>query len=225
MALSRRPWLSRTRRPDAGDPARRSPTSNPFDVADPGPEHAGHQRHRARPVDPRDARLRRPEADPGDLRRAAEPERRCAPCRLRRFPGQTAEAGPTWPRSLCRVLGLETVRPARRRLPRRQSAMGGSALNILVAEDNAINQQLIGVLLKKWGHQVTVCSSTAAFGRGDGGGRRCSFDISPDGFADAEHERHRGAGANRIPRLPGAQATDQVPMIALTAHVLSSIRD
>jgi signal transduction histidine kinase/DNA-binding response OmpR family regulator len=117
--------------------------------------------------------------------------------------------------SLCRVLGLEaptvTVTPVR-------PAVSGPALNILVAEDNAINQQLITTLLRKWGHRVTIVDSGMAAVTAAAGG---DFDIV---LMDLQMPGMSGIeAAQRVRKIAGKRG--QVPMIALTAHVLSSIRD
>jgi len=118
--------------------------------------------------------------------------------------------------SLCRVLGLEsgTEMPAIAAKP----TAGGSALSVLVAEDNAINQQLITALLKKWGHRVTVVENgmgavTAAAAN--------DFDII---LMDLQMPGMSGIeAAQRIRKLSGRRGA--TPIIALTAHVLTGIRE
>ena len=123
--------------------------------------------------------------------------------------------------SLCRVLGLETT-------PAPAGANGvwtasdrrsnGTSLEILVAEDNAINQQLITALLKKWGHKITMVDTgfgavTAATAN--------DFDII---LMDIQMPGMSGIdAAARIRKLPRPRGT--VPIIALTAHVLEGARE
>ena len=103
--------------------------------------------------------------------------------------------------------------------PERCAAEIGTALNILVAEDNAVNQKLITRLLTKRGHQVTVTGDgnavVAEFERGH-------FDLvlmdiqmpELDGFqATAEIRRRQGHAAGRV------------PIVALTAHAMSGDRE
>jgi len=118
--------------------------------------------------------------------------------------------------SLCRVLGLEgpTVAAAPAALP----GTSGPALDILVAEDNAINQQLIIALLKKWGHRATIVDSGMAAVTAAAGG---DFDII---LMDLQMPGMSGIeAAQRIRKQGGKRG--QTPMIALTAHVLQSIRE
>ena len=118
--------------------------------------------------------------------------------------------------SLCRVLGLEG--PGLAAAAAAKPAAEGPALDILVAEDNAINQQLITALLKKWGHRITIVDSGMAAVTTAAGG---DFDIV---LMDLQMPGMSGIeAAQRIRKLAGKRG--QVSMIALTAHVLSSIRD
>jgi signal transduction histidine kinase/CheY-like chemotaxis protein len=123
--------------------------------------------------------------------------------------------------SLCKVLGLETIpapTPAASGVWTGNGAADGSALNILVAEDNTINQQLIVALLGKWGHKVTLVETglgavTAAAGT--------DFDIV---LMDIQMPGMSGIeAATRIHKLPGRRGV--VPIIALTAHVLAGVRE
>jgi len=118
--------------------------------------------------------------------------------------------------SLCRVLGLESSDAGATAAA--THAASGPALDILVAEDNAINQQLITALLKKWGHRATIVDSGMAAVSAASGG---DFDIV---LMDLQMPGMSGIeAAQRVRKLAGKRG--QVPIIALTAHVLSSIRD
>jgi signal transduction histidine kinase/DNA-binding response OmpR family regulator len=118
--------------------------------------------------------------------------------------------------SLCRVLGLEsaTGTPAVAIDP----TASGSELDILVAEDNAINQQLIVALLKKWGHRVTVVENGmgAVTAAGANDYDIILMDLQMPGMSGIE-------AAQRIRKLYGPRGA--APIIALTAHVMSGIRD
>jgi signal transduction histidine kinase/DNA-binding response OmpR family regulator len=118
--------------------------------------------------------------------------------------------------ALCRVLGLEG--PTAEALPATTASAGGLALDLLVAEDNAINQQLITTLLKKWGHRVTLTDNgmAAVTAAANGDFDIILMDLQMPGMSGIE-------AAQRIRRLAGKRG--RTPMIALTAHVLSGIRD
>jgi signal transduction histidine kinase/DNA-binding response OmpR family regulator/HPt (histidine-containing phosphotransfer) domain-containing protein len=119
--------------------------------------------------------------------------------------------------SLCKVLGLEAA-PAKAIAAWSASDSQVGPLNILVAEDNAINQQLISALLKKWGHKITLVEtgfsavSTALAADFD----LILMDIQMPGMSGIE-------AAIRIRRATGPRG--RIPIIALTAHVLEGIRD
>ncbi len=118
--------------------------------------------------------------------------------------------------SLCRVLGLESapINPEAAAKPVRE----GPSLDVLVAEDNAINQQLINALLKKWGHRITVVDNgigaLAAAAANDYD--IILMDLQMPGMSGIE-------AAQRIRKLHGPRGA--TPIIALTAHVMAGIRE
>jgi signal transduction histidine kinase/CheY-like chemotaxis protein/HPt (histidine-containing phosphotransfer) domain-containing protein len=118
--------------------------------------------------------------------------------------------------SLCRVLGLESAAET----PAGAVKPGeiGRKLDILVAEDNAINQQLIVALLRKWGHRITVVENGmgAVTAAGANDYDIILMDLQMPGMSGIE-------AAQRIRKLHGPRGA--TPMIALTAHVISGIRD
>jgi signal transduction histidine kinase/CheY-like chemotaxis protein/HPt (histidine-containing phosphotransfer) domain-containing protein len=120
--------------------------------------------------------------------------------------------------SLCRVLGFESEAAVSRDMATFAKPKGQPALDILVAEDNAINQQLIGVLLKKWGHHATIVENgfAAVTAAGATDFDIILMDIQMPGLSGIE-------AAERIRRLPDPRA--RVPIIALTAHVMQNMRE
>jgi CheY-like chemotaxis protein len=89
---------------------------------------------------------------------------------------------------------------------------------ILVAEDNAVNQKLIQVMLKKAGYTVEIAE--------DGISAVEKFTASPDEFAlilmDIQMPEMDGFEAVKTIRGKGFNS---IPIIALTAHALSGYRD
>lgn len=92
-------------------------------------------------------------------------------------------------------------------------------LRVILAEDNRINQQVAMRLLTKWGHTVTLCANGRAAVDAAASG---SFDVvlmdmeMPvlDGLAATAEIRSRERGTN-----------EHIPIIALTAHAMSSDRE
>jgi two-component system sensor histidine kinase/response regulator len=122
--------------------------------------------------------------------------------------------------SLCKVLGLESAAVPTENVEwaANKATSASVTLNILVAEDNAINQRLIMALLQKWGHTVSVVDNgfaavtTAAATNYD----IILMDIQMPGMSGIE-------AAMRIRRSLGPRS--MVPIIALTAHVMAGVRE
>ena len=121
-------------------------------------------------------------------------------------------------------LGLPPAAPAAEREPVQPARAAGvqsqQKLRVLVAEDNLVNQRLIGRLLQKWGHEVTIVSSgeqaveaTAA----------SPFDLvlmdvqmpGMDGFEATQAIRGREAATGR----------GHLTIIAITAHAMKGDRE
>ena len=99
------------------------------------------------------------------------------------------------------------------------SALAGPALNILLAEDNAVNVMVMKRMLQKRGHTVTVV----------GDGRR-AIDAVADGnfdlvFMDVQMPELDGLEATQEIRKREAGGHTRIPIFALTAHAMKSDRD
>ena len=101
--------------------------------------------------------------------------------------------------------------------PAEQSAH--RTLSILVAEDNAVNQRLIRILLEKRGHRVTVvgngAAALAAWLKGH-------FDCI---LMDIQMPEMDGYEATRRIRAREPENGPRIPIIALTAHAMKGDRD
>jgi signal transduction histidine kinase/CheY-like chemotaxis protein len=122
--------------------------------------------------------------------------------------------------SLCLVLGVEGMEETRRARDTAWSAGQHAAFsaNILVAEDNTINQQLITALLRKWGHRVTIAEDgyQAVSAARDSNYDLILMDIQMPGMSGIEASKH-------IREAPGPRG--ETPIVALTAHVLAGTRN
>jgi two-component system sensor histidine kinase/response regulator len=112
-------------------------------------------------------------------------------------------------------------------VPGRPAASCRGSLHILLAEDNAVNQELASRILQRAGHTVTVAhngsEALAALDRG-------RFDLvlmdvqmpGVDGLETTATIRRREA---RQPGAAGAAATGRLPIVALTAHAMKGDRE
>jgi two-component system, sensor histidine kinase and response regulator len=94
------------------------------------------------------------------------------------------------------------------------------ALEVLIAEDNAVNQRLAQLNLESWGHRVTLANDGAdaveAFESGD-------FDLV---LMDLQMPRLSGFEASmKIRHLEKMRGIKRTPIIALSANVLKGVRD
>jgi CheY-like chemotaxis protein len=93
-----------------------------------------------------------------------------------------------------------------------------AGMNILVAEDNAVNQMVMQRLLSKRGHRVVIAgtgsAAVAAF-------ERERFDVI---FMDVQMPEMDGIEATRTIRQREVDGT-HVPIVALTAHAMSGDRE
>ena len=92
-------------------------------------------------------------------------------------------------------------------------------LRILLAEDNPINQKVANLLLSRSGHEVTVA----------GNGRE-AMDLHSSGafdviLMDVQMPLMSGLDATRAIREQELSTGAHIPIIAVTAHAMSSDRD
>jgi signal transduction histidine kinase/CheY-like chemotaxis protein len=100
--------------------------------------------------------------------------------------------------------------------PRARNQAG--ALRLLVAEDNPVNQKLIRILLEKRGHSVRVT--------GDGAEALASLEQEPFDILllDIQMPVLDGLEACRRIRARERQTGEHLPIVAMTAHVMSEDR-
>ena len=93
------------------------------------------------------------------------------------------------------------------------------SLNVLLAEDNAINQQVAAHFLRMAGHQVTITGdgkqTIAAWQSGD-------FDVI---FMDCQMPRMNGYDASRRIRQLEAPTGGHIPIVAMTANAMKGDRE
>ncbi|HEY7449594.1 MAG TPA: response regulator [Vicinamibacterales bacterium] len=110
------------------------------------------------------------------------------------------------------------VRPSRKR----PSRVPSRALRVLVAEDNAVNRQLVTTLLKKRGHRVTAVedgrAAVSALESADGR----KFDVV---VMDLQMPTMSGFEAVQAIRTREHHLGTHMPVIALTAHAMQGDRE
>jgi PAS domain S-box-containing protein len=104
-------------------------------------------------------------------------------------------------------------------LVRRPADHHARRLDILVADDNAVNQKLVRALLKKLGHRATVAGDGQAALRAV---RKRSFDLV---LMDIQMPGMGGLEATAKIRDLEPRVGPHVPIIAMTAHTLTGDRD
>jgi signal transduction histidine kinase/CheY-like chemotaxis protein len=111
-----------------------------------------------------------------------------------------------------RVLQAATAAPA-------MAARTPSALRVLLAEDNAVNQKLAVRILEKHGHRVTVAAN----------GRQAVEALSRDQFdailMDVQMPEMSGLEATAEIRRSERGSQRHIPIIAMTAHAMKGDRE
>jgi two-component system, sensor histidine kinase RpfC len=103
---------------------------------------------------------------------------------------------------------------------RRQQPSGTTGLRILVAEDNTISQQIIAMILRSGGHQVTVVDDGQAVLEQH---RNVSFDIA---VLDMHMPGSNGLEvAREIRRIEAESPSHRMPIIMLTAAASIDLRE
>lgn len=93
------------------------------------------------------------------------------------------------------------------------------ALNVLLAEDNAVNQKLATRLLQKMGHQVTLAANGEEAVRAHSAAR---FDVI---LMDVQMPEMNGFEATERIREREKITGEHVPIVALTAHAIQGDRE
>jgi PAS domain S-box-containing protein len=125
--------------------------------------------------------------------------------------------GSTFSFSLPFRLAKVSSEMARRKPSSSQAAF--LALDVLVVEDNAVNQKLVGVLLKRMGHEATVVESGQAALRAL---KKHTFDLV---LMDIQMPVMGGAEATARIRKEECRTGRHIPIIAMTAHAMAGDRE
>jgi PAS domain S-box-containing protein len=95
-------------------------------------------------------------------------------------------------------------------------------MDILVAEDNAVNQKIASAILGKRGHRVTIVENGRAAVDALDNQAAASFDLV---LMDVQMPEMDGLEATRLVREKEKQTGRHVPIIALTAHAMKGDRE
>ena len=96
---------------------------------------------------------------------------------------------------------------------------GSQSLRVLLTEDNAVNQAVAARLLEKLGHKVTIANNGQ---EGFEAWSRGGFDVI---LMDVQMPVMDGIEATKAIRAAEALLGTRIPIIALTAHAMTSDRD
>jgi len=102
---------------------------------------------------------------------------------------------------------------------RRRQAVGRSALHILLAEDNAVNQRVALRILEKAGHRVAIAENGKAALRMT---EEQSFDAI---LMDVQMPEMGGFEATALIREKERRTGRHIPIIAMTAHAMAGDRE
>lgn len=92
-------------------------------------------------------------------------------------------------------------------------------LDVLLVEDNAVNQRVARLLLKKLGHRATIAANGQAALRAM---KKRGFDLI---LMDIQMPVMGGIETTAVIRRDEAQTGRHIPIIAMTAHVMSGDRE
>jgi signal transduction histidine kinase/CheY-like chemotaxis protein len=110
--------------------------------------------------------------------------------------------------------------PVRELAGRSAPEVSSRSLRVLLAEDNAVNQLVLGRMLRRAGHDVhTVADGDAAL---DALERRGPFDVV---LMDMQMPGRDGIDATRAIRAATSAAWSAIPVIALTANAMPEDRE
>jgi len=120
--------------------------------------------------------------------------------------------------ALATLFGVSTRRRSEPVAPRRAPAR---SLEILVAEDNAVNRKLVTTLLQRRGHRVTAVENGAEAVTAIEGSSLRPFDVV---LMDLQMPEMGGFEATHAIRA-GESGGRHVPIVALTAHAMQGDRE
>jgi len=124
--------------------------------------------------------------------------------------------------ALARLFGVATRHGRTAPTQARVGSPPTRALNVLVAEDNAVNRKLVTTLLRRRGHQVTAVENGREAVASIQSPAAAGFDVV---LMDLQMPEMSGFEATQAIREGESEGGKRLPLVALTAHAMHGDRE